>query len=201
MTDANNCYKILNIDIPPLKGSFDDVDPRKLRPWSSWEHKISTSDFINPDLISFLANNDIKLNDYSFASNGLYHVHQSGPTYEAYTDGNYSENTSNITPTKWCTLEWNFSESKAPCLFLNTENASNTYVANYNHTVWSNCNTIINTVTAGDNPILFNCQIPSIENPTQEQTDQKVRVKKLSLVFCGDTYANAVNKLSNYIAE
>jgi hypothetical protein len=201
MTDANNCYKILNIDIPPLKDSFDGVDPRKLRPTGAWEQKFSVSDFINPDLISFLANNDIKLVEYGFATNGLYHVSQSGPTYEAYTDGKYNDITDIFTGKKYCSLEWNFSEIKAPCVFLSTENSSNTYDLQFNHTVWSNCSTIINTVTPNDKPILFNCQIPSVENPTQEQTDQKVRTKKLSIIFAGDTYANAVNKLSNYIVE
>ena len=63
MTDANNCYKILNIDIPPLKGSFDDIDPRKqwdeaTQDWSTRvESKVDTT-FLNPDLINFLSNNN-----------------------------------------------------------------------------------------------------------------------------------------------
>jgi hypothetical protein len=199
MSDANNCYKILNIDIPPLKGSFDDVDPRKFYKEGRIGNKFSTSLFINPDLINFLANNNITLNEYSYASNGIYHTHQSGPTYEAFTDGNYSDAIKNVASTKWCTIEWDFSEIKPPIIFLDTANSSNTYDPVLNHTVFNNCDTIINTFTPDNRPFLINCQIPSVENQTQEQTDQKIRNKKISLVFAGNTFANVVNKLSSYI--
>ena len=188
MTDANNCYKILNIDIPPLLESFDDIDPRKqwnvgTQNWStSTESKVATT-FLNPNLISFLSNNNITLADYFYVSNTQCHSHQSGPTYIAYTDGGFYDGSIQY---KFATIEWNFSTNKVPHIFLDTTNSSNNYPLNITDTIWSNCANIINTVTPDNRPILFNCQAASVDNMTTEQTEVPLitlRQKKLALVF------------------
>ena len=187
MTDANNCYKILNINIPPLKGSFDDIDPRKqwdeaTQDWStSVESKVDTT-FLNPDLINFLSNNNITLAKYFYASNTQCIKYQPGPTYTAYTDGSFYDNIQY----KFATIEWNFSTNKVPHIFLDNINASNNYPLNITSTTWSNCTNIITTVTPDNRPILFNCQTASVDNMTLEQTQVPLitlRRKKVSLVF------------------
>lgn len=179
MTDANNCYKILNIDIPPLKGSFDDIDPKKNH--NIYEAKLST-EFLNPDLISFLSNNNIKLADFFYASNIKCNSYQSGPSYTAYSDGDFYSNGQ----VKLATIEWNFSDKKVPHIFLDTTNSNGSFSITTSDTTWSNCTNIITTVTPDNRPILFNCQAVSVDNMTTEQNELpliELRQKKLSLVF------------------
>ena len=213
MTDANNCYKILNIDIPPLKGSFDDIDPGK-KQFIMYENKVSTK-FLNPDLVSFLSNNNIKLADFFYASNIKCNSYQSGPTYTAYSDGDFYSNGQ----VKLATIEWNFSDKKVPHIFLDTANSNGSFSVTDSHTIWSNCTNIIATVTPDTNPILFNCQAASIDNMTVEQTQLpliELKQKKLSLVFIvvepGDpnpnnfgpeqiTFESISEKLKDYIVE
>ena len=204
MTDANNCYKILNINIPPLKGSFDDIDPRKQ--WNIATQALSTSTeskvyttFLNPDLISFLSNNNITLANYFYATNAQCHSHQSGPTYTAYTDGSSTNGDKLL---KLATIEWNFSTNKVPHIFLDTTNSSNNQILDMDDTAWTNCANIITTVTPDNRPILFNCQVASVDNMTTEQTELPLitlRQKKLSLVFVvtnSPTLSNTVSEIS-----
>jgi hypothetical protein len=218
MTDANNCYKILNIDIPPLLGSFDDIDPRKqwnigAQNWSiDTESKISTT-LLNPDLISFLSNNNIILANYFYVSNAQCQSHQSGPTYLGYTDGSSTNGDKLL---KLATIEWNFSTNKVPHIFLDTTNSSNNQILNMDDTVWTNCANIITTVTPDNRPILFNCQAASVDNMTTEQKEMPLitlRQKKLSLVFIVTnspilsntvseiSFTRIAEKLKNYIVE
>jgi len=213
MTAANNCYKILNIDIPPLKGSFDDVDPGK-KQFIMYETKLPT-EFLNPDLVSFLSNNNIKLANFFYASNIKCNAYQSGPTYTAFSDGDFSTNGQS----KLATIEWNFSDKKVPHIFLDTENANGSFSITTVDTTWSNCTNIIASVTPDNRPILYNCQAASIDNMTSEQNQLpliELKQKKLSLVFIvaetGDsnpdnlgleqiTFESISEKLKDYIVE
>jgi hypothetical protein len=217
MTDANNCYKILNIDIPPLKEGliFPDVDPRLLLD-SMPQARMNTSTYLNPDLISFLANNNIKLADFFYTSNTVTLPHQSGPYYTAFTDGNYSSNGQ----VKLATLEWNFSNTKVNHIFLDSANSEPYYDVTTDDTKWSNCTTIIANVTPDDRPILFNCQAISVDNKGINQKgiygQDVFRQRKLSLVFIaaeiGDpnpdnfgpeqlTFESISEKLKDYVVE
>lgn len=211
MTDANNCYKILNIDINPLKGSFDEIDPRKsVNP--TQQIRMSTTSYLNPDLISFFSNNNIKLANFFYASNTFMYDYQSGPTYTAHSDGNFAD----YPHSKSATIEWNFSNTKVSHVFFDSANCEPQYDVTSDDTIWSNCTSIIASVTPDDKPILFNCQVPSIDNKSVEQTGVSIRQKKISLVFIvvepGDpnannltpdeiTFAKISEKLQDYIVE
>lgn len=183
----NICYVELKVDIFPFKHS---VDYLLSNDWpENRMDKLHSIDYLNPELINFFLENNVKLRD-TFLLINWWTLKDRPP----HTDGNWFS-TDKIIQKRQCGINWNFTPGTW-VEFYSSENATPAFDPKGridDATTWPDANIIIDKWTTFG-PVIFNPQIihkvkslPHIERRTS-----------CTLRF-EETYESLCEKLSKYI--
>jgi hypothetical protein len=181
------CFYHLDLDIFPFS---DPVEVLLKNDWpESRMDKLHSIEYLNPKLVKFFEDRDVKLRDTFLMIN--WWVHRPRPPH---TDGNWFSD-DEIIAKRQCGINWNFTPGTW-VEFYSMENA----VPNFNPegriddaTTWSNASTVIDKWNT-PGPVIFNPQMIHRVNGfshIQRRTSCTLRFK--------ETYESLADKLFEYI--
>jgi len=183
----NNNYVELKLDIFPFTHPVDHLLN------TGWPEnrmdKLHSIDFLNPELITFFRNHDVKLRD-TFLLINWWTLRNRPP----HTDGNWFS-TDKIIKKRQCGINWNFTPGTW-LEFYSMENA----IPNFDPkgriddaTTWSNANTVIDRWDSAG-PVIFNPQIPH-----KVKSLPHIQRRASCTLRFEETYKSLCEKLSEYI--